>query len=278
MSRSTAPPRHTALYELLGVESTAEAAQIKRAYLKAARVCHPDKCADEDANARFIEVNRAYATLSDEQKRKLYDQMGIVDEESALPAGGGTWEAFWNDFYERVSTQKLDALAAEYRGSEEESADLRREYRSAKGETGAIIDAMLFASVDDEERFRQALQPHIDAGELPKHKAFAREPSGKRAARQKKAAREAKEAEEHARELGFDRHGDGSLEAALIARQAERQRGSDGFLNSLAEKYGGTRASAVLTDAAFEAAQAAMLAKKAGKPRGKGIAKPKGKK
>jgi len=267
-----------ALYELLGVKSDANTAQIKRGYLKAARRTHPDKCGDEGASQHFIEIGRAYAILSDEQKRKLYDETGIVDEGGTQASG--SWEVFWADFYERVSTEKLDKMAVEYRGSADEEADLMREYRDAKGEMGRVLDHMLFASVDDEVRFREKLQELISMGKLPVFGAFVREPSSKRAARQRKAAREAAEAEEHAQELGLA-GGSSSLEAALVARIAEREKGRDAFVESLAARYGGANGGAgiskgigskrkdggrsraapppPLDDEAFEAAQRAML-------------------
>mmetsp|Transcript_19743 Transcript_19743/g.42519 ORF Transcript_19743/g.42519 Transcript_19743/m.42519 type:complete len:281 (-) Transcript_19743:368-1210(-) len=263
---------HVALYQLLGIAPDASASEIKRAYLKAARLTHPDKCSDEQAGERFIEIGRAYSTLSDENKRKVYDETGIVDDGSETP-NGSSWEAFWSDFYERVSTEKLDQLAVEYRESEEEEADLKREYVAAKGDMGRVLDHLLFASVDDEDRLRGKLQGLISAGQLPKFKAFLREPSAKRAARQQKAAREADEAEEHAKSLGLDK-GSSSLESALIARRAEREKGSNAFLDSLAERFSGAPSSKAvngkrktatreceppLDDEAFERIQRAML-------------------
>ncbi len=64
-------------YEVLGVERGADAATIKKAYRKAALKYHPDRNPnDPEAEARFKEVSEAYAVLSDEQKRAIYDQYG----------------------------------------------------------------------------------------------------------------------------------------------------------------------------------------------------------
>lgn len=76
-------------YEILSVERTADADEIKRAYRRLALKYHPDRNpGDAEAEARFKEAAEAYEVLSDEQKRKLYDQFG-----HAGPAAGaeGPW-------------------------------------------------------------------------------------------------------------------------------------------------------------------------------------------
>jgi curved DNA-binding protein len=64
-------------YKELGVERTASDAEIKKAYRKLAGQLHPDKNpGDKKSEARFKVVNRAYQTLSDKEKRGLYDEFG----------------------------------------------------------------------------------------------------------------------------------------------------------------------------------------------------------
>ena len=70
-------------YASLGVAKDASAGDIKKAYRKLARELHPDKNpGDAAAEARFKEVSEAYDVLSDEPKRKEYD------ETRSLFAGG----------------------------------------------------------------------------------------------------------------------------------------------------------------------------------------------
>lgn len=63
-------------YDVLEVERDADAKTIKRAFLKKARVLHPDVSDDPNAEEKFKEVNEAYEVLGDAAKRKRYDELG----------------------------------------------------------------------------------------------------------------------------------------------------------------------------------------------------------
>ena len=72
-------------YEVLGVNKSASEAEIKSAFRKLAKKYHPDLNKEPDAAEKFKEVQEAYDVLSDEKKRKTYDQFG----HSAFDQGAG---------------------------------------------------------------------------------------------------------------------------------------------------------------------------------------------
>jgi molecular chaperone DnaJ len=75
-------------YEVLGIEKTASADEIKKAYRRLAMKFHPDRNpGDKDAEARFKEAKEAYEILSEADKRAAYDQYGHAGVDPA--AGGG---------------------------------------------------------------------------------------------------------------------------------------------------------------------------------------------
>ena len=83
-------------YEVLGVEKTASAEDIKKAYRKKAMKYHPDRNpGDATAEEKFKELGEAYEVLSDGDKRSRYDQFGFAGVDPNYGGGGG---AGYGDF------------------------------------------------------------------------------------------------------------------------------------------------------------------------------------
>ena len=77
-------------YEVLGVDKNASEAEIKSAFRKKANEIHPDLNKDNpDAEAKFKEAQEAYSVLSDEGKKKMYDQYGHAGVGNGGAGGSG---------------------------------------------------------------------------------------------------------------------------------------------------------------------------------------------
>jgi DnaJ family protein A protein 2 len=72
-------------YEVLGVHKGADTEQIKKAYKDLAKQHHPDKGGDPE---RFKEIQKAYETLKDDDKRRMYDMTGNPDAEVNMAGSG----------------------------------------------------------------------------------------------------------------------------------------------------------------------------------------------
>ena len=84
-----ANPEADDLYDVLGLDRAASADDIRKAYRRAAVKHHPDKGGDPDA---FQKIGRAHEVLSDEEKKQVYDQLGLQgleQHEQGGAAGGG---------------------------------------------------------------------------------------------------------------------------------------------------------------------------------------------
>eukprot|EP00529_Nitzschia_sp_RCC80_P026478 CAMPEP_0113498804 /NCGR_PEP_ID=MMETSP0014_2-20120614/31386_1 /TAXON_ID=2857 /ORGANISM="Nitzschia sp." /LENGTH=353 /DNA_ID=CAMNT_0000392889 /DNA_START=236 /DNA_END=1295 /DNA_ORIENTATION=+ /assembly_acc=CAM_ASM_000159 len=73
-------------YEILGVDKSVDDKDLKKAYRKASLKYHPDKKGGSED--KFKEINQAYDTLSDPQKRQVYDLYGEAGIESGAGSGG----------------------------------------------------------------------------------------------------------------------------------------------------------------------------------------------
>lgn len=81
-------------YEVLGVQKNASQDEIKSAFRKLAKKYHPDVSKEPDAEAKFKEIQEAYAVLSDEEKRKQYDQFGHAAFQGGAGGAGGGFGGF----------------------------------------------------------------------------------------------------------------------------------------------------------------------------------------
>lgn len=87
-------------YEVLGVDKNASESDIKLAFRRLAKKYHPDVSKEADAEEKFKEAQEAYAVLSDENRRKQYDQFGhaAFEQGGASSSGFGGYDFSGFDF------------------------------------------------------------------------------------------------------------------------------------------------------------------------------------
>ncbi|MEN2336633.1 molecular chaperone DnaJ [Lentilactobacillus parabuchneri] len=108
-------------YSILGVSKDASDDEIKHAYRKLSKKWHPDINKAPDAEAKFKEINEAYETLSDPQKRANYDQYGSADGAGAGFGGAGGQGGFGN--FDGGGGFGFDDIFSQFFGGGQQRAD-----------------------------------------------------------------------------------------------------------------------------------------------------------
>ena len=126
-------------YKLLGVKRTATKAEIKKAFKKLSLKYHPDKNKDNPKKAKemFIKIANAYEVLSNDEKRKIYDQYGEEGVKANEQGGGGG--AHFN--FENMGFE--DIINQFFGGGNMGGGENRRQGRSSGfGGFGSIFDTI----------------------------------------------------------------------------------------------------------------------------------------
>ncbi|XP_023265023.1 dnaJ homolog subfamily C member 9-like [Seriola lalandi dorsalis] len=224
------------LYEVLGVPLSSSEAEVRRGYYKTSLQVHPDRAPqDPQATSKFQTLGKVYAVLSVAEQRAVYDEHGIVDEESDTVKEGRDWDEYWRLLFPKVTLQDIVNFEQTYNGSDEEQQDLLRLYRDCSGDMDQILDSALCCGPDDEPRVRHILQAAIDGGDLPALRAFTHENRRKKAARKRKADTERAQSEQLKKELSLDEVND--LSSVVKRRAASREASFSSLISSMEEKY-----------------------------------------
>lgn len=124
-------------YEVLGIDKNATDEDIKRAYRKKAKECHPDLHPnDKEAEARFKELNEANEVLSDPDKRARYDQFGFDGPDMGGGAGGNPFGGMdfsgmggMGDIFDQLFNGGMGGSAQARRNAPRQGNDVRYELR-----------------------------------------------------------------------------------------------------------------------------------------------------
>src|ERR671910_729624 len=114
-------------YDVLGVSRGARDSEVKAAFRRLAKECHPDSCnGDPGAEKRFKELNEAYEALKDPQRRAAYDRFGHAAFEQGGMNGGaqGFGAGGFADIFEDIFGDMMGGRQRRSSGGRERGADL----------------------------------------------------------------------------------------------------------------------------------------------------------
>lgn len=238
------------VYKLMGIAKDAKEKDIKKAYHKLSLLVHPDRVPDaqkDESTEKFKVLSKIYQVLTDSQKRAVYDEQGIIDDDDEGKLTN--WLDLWSKIFKPLSEEDISNYEKEYVGSELERTDIKKAYLGGKGCMNYIMNHVPFMKVEDEPRFKEIVASMIASNEVPEYKIFTEEPAAKRNKRHKKYARESKEAviikeriqrsREKDAEAEQEMSGDGNLEQLILARKNQRESNYNSLMDRLLEKYAG---------------------------------------
>lgn len=107
---------------------------MKKAYHKLSLLVHPDRVEESikaEATEKFKVLGRIHSILSDNEKRKIYDESGQYDEESEEVVMRN-WADYWRSLFKPITVEDINNYEKNYKGSETEIKDLKRAYIDSK--------------------------------------------------------------------------------------------------------------------------------------------------
>lgn len=221
------------LYEVINVDKNATEAQIKKAYRKASLKVHPDRVPDsekEKATKKFQALAQVHFVLSDADRRKLYDEQGIIANEDDLD-GEADWADYWRLLFPKISENDIQNFMDKYVGSPEEEADLIATYNRFQGDMDKISETHISYH---EQRTADQLKELIEAGKIEPFANFVDESDTKKSRRAKKAEREARKADKLKKEM---KSKDSDLSDLTALIKGRSQANFESMISNLEAKY-----------------------------------------
>lgn len=227
-------PKEKSLYELLGVEKTASQQEIKKAYYKLALRLHPDKNpGDDEAKEKFQLLQKVISILGDEEKRALYDQTGLVDDDMLVGNAADDLQEYFRSLYKKVTEADIEEFEATYRGSDSEKKDLKDLYRKYNGNMDRLFCSMICSYPElDSHRFKDIIDEAVNRGELKPTKAYQKWA--------KKISSIKPPKDPLTRKPKSKKQADADLVALISQRQSGRKEQFNSVLSSIMAKHGPT--------------------------------------
>lgn len=86
----------------------------------------------------------------------------------------------------QITVKDIEDFEKNYKGSEEEVADVKAAYMDFEGDMDSIMQSVLCADYTDEPRIRKIIEKAIESGEVPRYKSFVKESKQKMTARKRR--------------------------------------------------------------------------------------------
>jgi len=127
------------LFALLGCTSESSQTDLRRGYLKASLINHPDK--GGDAN-KFRVICEVFALLSDSERRAAYEEDGDIVGDDEVAREDAEWVAYWRRIFPEVTLSSIAADRVRYVGSDDEKTDVLEAYRhpSVRGSMRRLLE------------------------------------------------------------------------------------------------------------------------------------------
>ena len=197
---------------------------------------HPDKNGDPEV---FKALAIVHSILSDEEKRKLFDDTGDIDDDGEFNRNEDHWYDYFRTLFPKVTVEAIQKFSDQYIGSEEERRDVMKAYNEYDGFVPHIMEVVLLA--EDEHRICSIIDDLIDAKRLSLTPAYSDYRSKmKRKVVNQKPKKKLKSSK-HEADLG-------TLEAMIKSNTSSREKREASLFSNILQKYDNSSKSKVVDD------------------------------
>ncbi len=132
---------------------------------------HPDKNQeDKQASEKFNKLHEAYKLLLDDEKRKVYDETGEIDDK--LDINLENTYMYFRDIYPTITKNDIENFSENYIGSEMEKEDLIDFYNSYDGDMKGLLENIPLSSNESVKRYLHIYDELFKEKILVKNKSF----------------------------------------------------------------------------------------------------------
>ncbi|XP_058789566.1 dnaJ homolog subfamily C member 9-like [Phymastichus coffea] len=225
-------------YDVLEIPRNADKTQIKKAYYRLSLLMHPDRVEDNLKNVateKFKILSIVHSILSDNEKRKIYDETGQYDDKEVIL---NNWFDYWSKLFKKITIEDIKTYENNYKGSSTELNDLKTAYLRSKGDMDYIFQTVPFTCYSDEPRLYAIIINLIEKGEIPEYRKFTKEDKKKKLRRKRKWQKENEEAKELLLEQKSQKTENvQDLSLTIHKKNLSRLSQENDFFNSLIHKY-----------------------------------------